>query len=114
MAKGPITLIIYDPETNEPRKTLHQSIIPWGVMKRTIKLAKSLKVTPNMSQDELTAALTDEALDDLTGLVADVFAPRVTIEELNQGVELTEMLPVMMQIISRAFGSFGDPTRPGM
>lgn len=113
---GPITLIIYNPETHEPVKTLHQSIIPWGIMKRTMKLAKSLKITPEMTQEEMIASLSDDAIDDLTGLVADVFAPRVTIEELNQGVELAEMLPVMMQVISKAFGQMGggaDPSKPG-
>jgi hypothetical protein len=110
MADGPIKLTIYNTDS-EPVKELQTSIIPWGIMKRAIKLVKSLKVSENMSQAELLEALNDEAIDTMTALVVDVFAGKVTVEELNRGVELGEMLPVIMAIIRKAFsGMGGNPT----
>jgi hypothetical protein len=113
MSKGPIKLTIYN-QDNEPVKELQTSIVPWGIMKRAIKLVKSLKGSEGMSQAEMLDALDDESIDLMTALVADVFSGRVTVEELNRGVELGEMLPVIMQIINKAFsGIGGDPTQPG-
>lgn len=113
MPKGPIKLTIYN-EDSEPVKELQTSIIPWGIMKRAIKLVKTLKVSEGMSQTELLDALDDESIDTMTALVADVFGGKVSVEELNRGVELGEMLPVIMAIINKAFsGMGGDPTRPG-
>lgn len=107
-----IKLTIYNSE-NEPIKELSQSFIPWGIMKRAVRLAKSLKMKTGMSQAEMLEALNDETIDELTGLVADTFAGRVTLEELNRGVEVSEMLPVMVQIIHKSFGAATDPTQPG-
>jgi len=110
---APIKLTIYNSDS-EVVKELSQSFIPWGIMKRAVRLAKGMKIRDGMSQAEMLENLDDATIDELTGLVMDVFGGRVTLEELNQGVEVTEMLPVMIQVIHKSFGQVkADPTLPG-
>ena len=116
MAGSPIKLTLYD-KNNEPIKELSQGIIPWGIMKQAIKLSKSLKVTDGMTREQILANMDEEAVDSLTGLVAEVFTGEVTVEDLNKHVEFDEMLTVLMQIMTKigiVIGKYAEnPTPPG-
>lgn len=108
----PIKLTIYNDE-HEPVKELQTSLIPWGLLKRAIKLAKTLKAD-GMSQEEILQALDEEGFENLTALVADLFHGKVTIEELTWGTDATEMLTILVTVVTRAFSEFGqNPTKPG-
>lgn len=111
---APIKLTIYN-EEHESVKELQTSLVPWGILKRAIKLAKTIKLE-GKNQAELLESLDDEGFDNLTGLVADLFHGKVTIEELTWGTDALEMLTVLMAVVTKAFGEFannGNPTPPG-
>lgn len=125
MTGTPLKLIVYNSDS-EIVKELSTTIIPWGLMKRAIRIAKKMGLTSDTTQkkkpEELIQALDDEAIDEMTGLVSDVFYGQTDIEELNAGVEISEMWPVMFQVINRAFREMGtmtgtnspaNPTPPG-
>lgn len=108
---APIKLTIYNPETHESEKELQTSLIPWGILKRAIKLAKSLGGLAGLDAAnpmEALARLDESAVDELTGLVADIFQGKVSLEELNRGTEIMEMVTVLQAIVTRAFGEFGS------
>ena len=112
---APIKLTIYNPETHESVKDLQTSLVPWGILKRAMRLAKHLGGISNLSNPmEVLASLEEDAIDELTGLVADVFPGKVTLEELNEGTEIGEMVTVLQAVVARAFGEFGaqDPANP--
>jgi hypothetical protein len=115
---SPIKLTIYDPQTHEPKKELQTSLVPWGILKRAIKLAKSLDYDQKEedSGDQINTMLEklgEDGFDNLTGLVADVFHGQVTIEEIEWGTETGEMINVLQAVVTRAFSEFkktGNPT----
>jgi len=107
-----IRLTIYN-EDSEPVKDLSQSIVPWGVMKKAVRLVKSLQGLADKSDAEILAGMTDDDIDNLTGLVISVFGGRVTAEELERGATINEMLSVLNQIVSHVSGASQNPTPPG-
>lgn len=112
MAGAPIKLTIYDEDSNVVRE-LSQSFVPWGIMKRAIRLGKSMRGLIDKSDGEILEHMSEEDVDNLTGLVADVFGGRVTVEELEQGTEIQEMLAVLQAVITKAFHASQNPTPPG-
>ena len=111
---SPIQLTIYSAD-HEPVKELSVSLVPWGILKRAIKLAKSLKTDASKPSDMLDG-LDEEGFDNLTGLVADLYHGKVTVDELQWGTDAGEMMAVLQSIVTRAFGEIGtgaDPTQPG-
>ena len=52
-------------------------------------------------------------MEELTGLVVAVFGDKFSIEELNEGADVSEMVAVLQQIVSTANGVTADPTPPG-
>jgi len=112
MAGTPIKLNIYDEDSNVV-KELSQGFVPWGIMKRAVRLGKSMRSLVGKSDAEILEQMTDEDIDNLTLLVSDVFGGRVTVEELERGAEIPEMLTVLQGVISKAFGAAANPTPPG-
>lgn len=107
-----IKLTIYNAES-EPVKDVATSLIPWGIMKRAIRLAKSMGGLAGKDETSILEAMSDEDIDNLTQLVVDVFGGRVTVKELEQGAEVTEMLAVLTAVVTKAFGASANPTPPG-
>ena len=105
MTSTPITLTVYDPVTNEVQKTLIRSIVPWRLLKRAVALIKQLKAfdVNNLEEGDIDA---------ITSLVVDVFHGQVTLDELYDGCDISEMMPVIQAIISKAMPG-KNPTLPG-
>jgi len=98
----PLSIKLYDAD-NEPRE-YNQMIIPWGIMKMAISISE------DMNPEKPTAA----DIDALAGLVVAVFGNRFSIEDLNKGAEVSEMLAVINNIVARAANLMkSNPTRPG-
>lgn len=98
----PLKIRLYDPEGEY--KEFTQMIIPWGIMKMAVAISE------NMNLDKPTAA----DIDALAGLVVAVFGNRFSVQELDQGAELNEMMAVINGIVARANNLLkSNPTRPG-
>ena len=92
----PVELTIYDSD-NEPVKKLSRLIIPWGVLKKAVRLGKV--ITKN--QDEIGEA----DLDELTGLIIHVFGEdKVTRAELEAGADIGDMVTTIQAIVMRGQG----------
>lgn len=101
MPKMQITL--YD-EDSEPIKTYSRGFVPWRLLKKAVKLSNTMNAEN----------LNEEALDDLAGLVCEVFGNQFSIEELNDQADVSEMMTVLTAIVGAAGKSVaGNPTTPG-
>jgi len=103
MTPTPIRLTIYDPETNEVKAEHTTMIVPWKLLKKAISLAKTLNTNP----DEMS----DSDIDSLAGLVVEVFGGKFTVDELDNGADVSEMMAVIQQILAKASGA-RNPTLP--
>jgi len=101
MATMQITL--YD-DDSEPIKTYSRGFVPWRLLKKAVKLSNTLDAE----------SLKEEDLDNLAGLVCEVFGNQFSIEELNDQADVSEMMTVLTAIVGAAGKSFaGNPTIPG-
>lgn len=100
MPTSPITIHLYGPD-NEIKKTFNRSFIPWKVLKKAVKISKELKA------DQMT----EGDIDSLADLVVAAFGDQFTVEELNDGAEVSEMMLVLNQVVSRASMTI-NPTPP--
>lgn len=101
--KAPIVLTLYDPETDEIKAEYSRSFIPWKLLKKAVSLSEQLN-TENMGE---------ETVDQLSELVVEVFGEQFSVQELEEGADLGEMMTVLMAIISRAGALMQNPTLPG-
>src|SRR5258708_3342628 len=100
----PIALILYDPQTQEQVKSYSQSFVPWKMLKRAIRLNKSIG-SKEIDQYEETD------IDELSSFVISIFGDGLTPEILDNQSDVTEMMSVIRAIVSRARGVM-DPTLP--
>jgi len=97
-----MTITLYD-KASEPVKTFNRGFVPWKLLKKAIRLSKSIDVN---DPDE-------ESLDELAGLVVETFGNQFTIAELDEGADIGEMMTVLQTVISKAKNAMGNPIRPG-
>lgn len=100
MAK-PIEITLYNPETNEVVKTFTRSFVPWAILKKALRLQKTI------DSDEMT----EDDVDELAGLVVAVFGDQFSLEQVNAGMDVGEMVTVLNAVIARAT-QFTPPTNP--
>lgn len=98
-----MTIHLFDKANGEIKTTFTQSFVPWKLLKSAVKIAKSLNPKDMKEED----------VEQLTGLVVATFGDKFSVEDLNEGADMTEIMAVLQQIISRANGSIADPTQPG-
>jgi len=95
----PLEITLYD-EQDEPKKTYTRSIIPWRVLKKAIRLQ-------NVDQNHLQ----EENVDEIASLVVETFGDQFSLDDLNNGAELGEMMTILTQIVTRAGAAFqANPT----
>lgn len=97
-----LKVTLYDND-NEPVKTFTRTFVPWKLLKRAVRLMKTLNV------EELSEADVDE----LAALVVDVFGNQFTADELNDGADVGEMMTVLEAIMVSAQGSLPNPAPLG-
>ncbi len=104
MSGTPIEIVLYDSD-DKPIKTYTKSIVPWGILKKAIKLAKGLDID-NMSE---------ESFDELTAFVVAAFGDRFSTKDLDDGADITDMITVLTMIMSKAEALMPktNPTPPG-
>lgn len=94
-------ITLYGPN-DEPIGTFTRSFVPWKLLKQAIRLSAKLGDGQNLNE---------EAIDDLAGLVVEVFGNRFTVEQLNEGADVGEMMTVLTAIVGKAAPA--NPTPPG-
>ncbi len=101
--KGTMQITLYNAD-NEVVKQFSQSIVPWGLLKKAVKLSKNLDMNN----------LAEEDVDALAELVVETFGNRFTLEELNSGADLEEMVIVLQTVVTKASRAMGmkNPTNP--
>lgn len=103
MPGTPLTITIYD-ENDEIKATYSRAFVPWRILKAAVRLAKSFDVN-NMSEDDVDA---------LAALVVEAFGNRFSVEDLNNGADVTEIVAVLQMIINKARAFLPtNPTPPG-
>lgn len=99
----PMQITLYDPATNEVKATHSQLFVPWKLLKAAIQISKNLD-PENMTKEDADA---------LAGLVVETFGNRFSIEDLNNGADVSEMVAVLNTIIAKASGGIANPPPPG-
>ena len=93
----PLQITLYDPETDEVKASYSRVFVPWKVLKYAVGLAKGLDAA-NMTEDQL---------DQLAALIVEAFGNKFSIQDLNDGADISEMMTVLNQIIAKARGGEG-------
>lgn len=103
MAKSgtPVKLTIYDAD-DEPVKELSRLVIPWGILKRAVRMVEHLDLEHVKEED----------IDAISALIVEVFGGKVTIEELDAGADLDDMIACLEQVISKARGMVPNAPPP--
>jgi hypothetical protein len=89
----PITITLYG-ANDEEKQTFSRMVIPWGILKKAISLTKSLDEKHVGSQD----------IDAIAGLVVEAFGNQFSIQDLDAGADVGEMISVLQNIVARASG----------
>jgi hypothetical protein len=101
MAGTPITIALYDVD-NEKIGEFSRTIIPWGILKRAVRLSKTMnKEDPS-----------EEDMDALAGLVVEIFGRQFSVEDLDNGADVSEMIGVLTAVMSKANAIMPNPTKP--
>lgn len=90
----PIQITLYGPD-DEVEQTFSRSMIPWGILKKAIALSRAIGDGQNV---------TEEHIDLIASFVCEVFGDKFTVEALNEGADVGEMLAVIQGIVARASG----------
>ncbi|RPH60010.1 MAG: hypothetical protein EHM81_07110 [Chloroflexi bacterium] len=96
MPKAPIELTLYD-DADEPIIKLSRVTVPWGILKKAVRLSKTLTQKPE--------DISDEQIDELTDLVVMIFGEeKVTRDDLEKRADVNDMINVIQSIVSRGRG----------
>lgn len=99
----PMTITIYDPETDEVKASYTRLFVPWRLLKVAVQLSKSMDVE-NMTEADIDA---------LAAMVVEVFGGKFSVQDLNDGADISEMVTVLQAIVAKARGGLANPTLPG-
>jgi hypothetical protein len=107
MLKEPIELTLYD-ENSEPIKIYKRAVIPWGVLKQALSF-KSINTESSDCIDKIARFVCDffngTESTEKSGLLKRIFGKKnknLTVEMLEKGADVTEMMSVIQAIITRA------------
>jgi len=99
----PIEITLHDSNTKEP-KIFIRSFIPWGILKRAMRLIKQANLD-DPSEDDL---------DEMAAFVVALFGDQFTVDQVNNEMDIEDMARVLEMVVSRAVrsvaGKKGNPT----
>ena len=101
LKNAPMVVHLYG-EDNEVLKTFSRSFVPWKMLKKAVKLSKEVNFEDLKAED----------VDQIAGLVVEVFSDQFSLEDLDNGADVGEMLAVIENIVARANGVSLNPTPP--
>lgn len=102
MATTAIKITLYT-EMDE-KKAVHQRlIVPWGFLKRAVRLSKSFgkKKDPEEAQ-----------IDEISDLLVEFFNGAFTREELENGADVAEIMACFQSIVAKAKGIIPNAPPP--
>jgi len=103
MPGTPLTITLYD-ENDEIIATYSRAFVPWRILKAAVRMAKNFDVN-NMDEEDIDA---------LSALVVETFGNKFSVEDLNNGADVTEMVAILQMIINKARGLLpSNPIPPG-
>ncbi len=104
MTKFAIEMILYD-EDSEPKVTYRQSFVPFRLLKEAVKLQEYV------SELQDPQKMKPETIDNLADFVVAFFGNKFSREDLLDGAELSEVMTVINQIVTKINGG-ANPTLP--
>lgn len=94
-----LQITLYDPMTNEVVAEYTRTFVPWKLLKRAVKLMKAFDAEKMSEAD----------IDELAALVVDTFGGQFTVDQLNDGADVGEMMTVLTGIMAVAQGTVPNP-----
>lgn len=89
----PVSITLYG-EGDEIISTHTRMFIPWRMLKAAVAISESMNMQAPTADD----------MDKLAGLVVEVFGGQFSVADLNEHADISEMIAVIQQIISKARG----------
>jgi len=90
MPGTPIKITLYGADAEG--KDYSRSIIPWGILKKAIALTKSI------DQENVE----EKDMDAIAALIVEAFGDQFSIQDLDNGADIGEMIAVLENIVARA------------
>lgn len=88
---------------NDEKKAEHRRlIVPWGFLKRAVKLSKGLN-----EQD-----LSEEKIDEISDLLVEFFGNAFSRQELEHGADVAEIMACFQGIVAKAKGLLPNSPPP--
>jgi hypothetical protein len=89
---------------NDEKKAEHRRlIVPWGFLKRAVKLSKSIGEGQEIGEEQV---------DEISDLLVAFYGNAFTREELEQGADVSEILACFQSIVAKARGLLPNPPPP--
>lgn len=98
---APIKITLYG-QDDADNKTFQRLIVPWGFLKRAIRLSKDMNA----------AEITEEQVDAISDLLIEFFRNVFNREELEAGADVSEILACFQAIVNKAKGLLPNPPPP--
>lgn len=93
----PISITLYGPD-DEPLNTYNCGVIRWGLLKKASRLAQQIDT------DASGAEAAEANMAEVSQFVVAVFGDKFTVEELEDGADVGEVMSVLQAVIARASG----------
>lgn len=96
-----IKITLYS-ENDEKKDTYQRLIVPWGMLKRAVRMSKNKK----------GAEVTEAQIDEISDLLVELFKGSFTREELEAGADVGEIMACFQSIIAKAKGIIPNAPPP--
>ena len=115
---APIKITLYGTD-NEVVGEFERAVIPWGLLKRAIRLSETINAANEpqaepepsdwigrfkrwLHRNDRQVSGEEQMMNLIAEFVVDVFGGRFTVQQLDEGAEIGEMMSVLQAIITRA------------
>lgn len=83
---------------DEVKAEFSRSFVPWGILKKAAVLAPKLEAE----------TVGEELIDGIAELVVEVFGKQFTVDDLNKGASVGEMMAVVKGLVSQVNFTLGQ------
>lgn len=102
MASNAIKITLYS-DGDEKKSDYQRLIVPWGFLKRAVRLSKSLGKKNEVGEAQI---------DEISDLLVEFFGNKFTREELEAGADVGEIMACFNSIVARAKGVLPNAPTP--